>query len=785
MAIEIFIIISNLLDANYDAVARSIHMTDMMLLKTYLWLMLVYKYLPGEAYMLMDSEDNYVPPDTNEDVQQEGINGIEPTCPILYPRYPYAFGLKSHEQSFHYKCNPKLPFPNSSLSPDEHINSDTLQNPHIETVDDTISHVIDTNINTKIEGSENRDNEIPHDIENGETTDQIEVTNTESNITENYRDISIDNTQTAQQDEHIVKEIPIGKVVTEGSNVFENVSDPTEQDERSKSVEENKSTYDNLEKPSEIPEKRQEEESSSVGMNDLKDTVPIIEEEQEQNITDVLTQTKLESEKPSVVVKENDTEPEFASFRQWTRQQEEKKLAEEKRKKQTVSLQMKKNFASTDCGAKVVGANIESQGAPKIILTPKDEYMLNQCKDKGWFVVELCESIKAHKIEIANFELFSSVFKNFRVSLGSMYPGKSKDWSTFGEFEAQDLRESQTFENVMGVFGKYVKVEIASHYGTEHYCPISLFKIYGISEIESAMDDDDDQDPSNEPPTIIAETDQPNEPSNMITIIQRRVGQTIENLKGVFTAQDQIRDPDDTQKTQNENKLLGTTFKYQILCPECDDERLQETKLLVSEDFQDLLNTLKNPSLEYALSTQICGSYGFNLTSRIQGTCLGYQLLEFFKVLFGTSRIIALCNVIAWQEGLLEEAAHPQENLTYDETALNSHQTTIHPSMDKNNNDNSNEIIVTVLDSANLATSVHEVKSKNIEMPNIEPQQTIRSSIIEAQVNARDESLPPKENISPTPTLSNGERVTTIVDSKPEHPEPIKGKQKPGICQET
>ena len=134
VAFEIFTIISNLLDANYDAVAKSIHMTDMMLLKTYLWLMLVYKYLPGKAYMLMDSEDNYVPPDTNEDVQQEGKNGIEPMCPILYPRYPYAFGLKSHEQSFHYKCNPKFPFPNSSLSPDENINSDTLQNSHIETV---------------------------------------------------------------------------------------------------------------------------------------------------------------------------------------------------------------------------------------------------------------------------------------------------------------------------------------------------------------------------------------------------------------------------------------------------------------------------------------------------------------------------------------------------------------------------------------------------------------------------------------------------------------------------
>ena len=39
--------------------------------------------------------------------------------------------------------------------------------------------------------------------------------------------------------------------------------------------------------------------------------------------------------------------------------------------------------------------------------------------------------------------------------------------------------------------------------------------------------------------------------------------------------------------------------------------------------------------------------------------------------------------------GLLEEAAHPPEDLISDETALNSHRTTIHPSMDKNNNDNS------------------------------------------------------------------------------------------------
>merc|ERR1712071_215000 len=34
------------------------------------------------------------------------------------------------------------------------------------------------------------------------------------------------------------------------------------------------------------------------------------------------------------------------------------------------------------------------------------------------------------------------------------------------------------------LFGKFVKVEVVSHYGTEHYCPISLFRVYGNNEYE-------------------------------------------------------------------------------------------------------------------------------------------------------------------------------------------------------------------------------------------------------------------------------------------------------------
>jgi hypothetical protein len=43
---------------------------------------------------------------------------------------------------------------------------------------------------------------------------------------------------------------------------------------------------------------------------------------------------------------------------------------------------------------------------------------------RAWFVVELCESIKALKIQMANFELYSSSPKEFR-QVPDTYHGRS------------------------------------------------------------------------------------------------------------------------------------------------------------------------------------------------------------------------------------------------------------------------------------------------------------------------------------------------------------------------
>ena len=48
------------------------------------------------------------------------------------------------------------------------------------------------------------------------------------------------------------------------------------------------------------------------------------------------------------------------------------------------------------------------------------------------------------------------------------------------------------------------KVEVLSHYGNEHYCIVSLFKIFGISDFEliGMGDDDDDDDDDDDFPQV-------------------------------------------------------------------------------------------------------------------------------------------------------------------------------------------------------------------------------------------------------------------------------------------
>ncbi|KAM9685594.1 SUN domain-containing ossification factor isoform 3-T3 [Trichechus inunguis] len=140
------------------------------------------------------------------------------------------------------------------------------------------------------------------------------------------------------------------------------------------------------------------------------------------------------------------------------------------------------NYASVECGAKILAANPEAKSTSAILIENMDLYMLNPCSTKIWFVIELCEPIQVKQLDIANYELFSSTPKDFLVSISDRYP--INKWIKLGTFHGRDERNVQSFPLDEQMYAKYVKVEFISHFGSEHFCPLSLIRVFGTSMVE-------------------------------------------------------------------------------------------------------------------------------------------------------------------------------------------------------------------------------------------------------------------------------------------------------------
>ncbi|XP_068095985.1 SUN domain-containing ossification factor isoform X2 [Hyperolius riggenbachi] len=149
----------------------------------------------------------------------------------------------------------------------------------------------------------------------------------------------------------------------------------------------------------------------------------------------------------------------------------------------TVKVQKNRNnYASVECGAKILSANPEAKSTSAILIENMDLYMLNPCSTKIWFVIELCEPIQVKQLDIANYELFSSTPRDFLVSISDRYP--TNKWVKLGTFHARDERTVQSFPLDEQMYAKYVKVELISHFGSEHFCPLSLIRVFGTSMVE-------------------------------------------------------------------------------------------------------------------------------------------------------------------------------------------------------------------------------------------------------------------------------------------------------------
>nr|KYP59820.1 Uncharacterized protein slp1 [Cajanus cajan] len=146
------------------------------------------------------------------------------------------------------------------------------------------------------------------------------------------------------------------------------------------------------------------------------------------------------------------------------------------------------NYASTSKGAKVLASNKEAKGASDILTRNKDKYLRNPCSSEEKFIIiELSEETLVKTIKMANFEHHSSNFKDFELHGSLVYPTDS--WIFLGNFTASNVKQAQSFVLQEQKWVRYLKLNLQSHYGSEFYCTLSIFEVYGVDVIERMLED--------------------------------------------------------------------------------------------------------------------------------------------------------------------------------------------------------------------------------------------------------------------------------------------------------
>ncbi|CAL9030435.1 unnamed protein product [Prunus brigantina] len=313
------------------------------------------------------------------------------------------------------------------------------------------------------------------------------------------------------------------------------------------------------------------------------------------------------------------------------------------------------NYASASKGAKVVAHNKEAKGASNILGKDHDKYLRNPCSVGGKFViVELAEETLVDAVKIANFEHYSSNFKEFELSGSLSYPADA--WSPLGNFVAANVKHAQTFKLPEPKWVRYLKLDLLSHYGSEFYCTLSVLEVYGINAIERMLED-----------LIVASAEslanklaEPN--ATVISSPKEEVGSTDrrtsgEGQNGVRTAGVGIKNIEDTQKvnldiTKNPvttNKIPATTNKI----PEPVMKVRQQPNGRIPGDSVLKILMQKVRSLELNLS--VLEEYIKELNRR-QGDILpevGKELLRLSLLLDKTKTEIK--DLMQWKENMEKE----------------------------------------------------------------------------------------------------------------------------------
>lgn len=147
------------------------------------------------------------------------------------------------------------------------------------------------------------------------------------------------------------------------------------------------------------------------------------------------------------------------------------------------------NYASSSCSAIIISSNKEASHASALLDENKDSYMLMPCKtaDKT-VVVELCDDVLVEALALANYEIFSSSFKDFAVHVSAQPAGA---WKLLGNFRAANSREIQAFRVPdPKLWARYIRIDFTSYHGREVFCPVSLLRVHGRTMIDELREED-------------------------------------------------------------------------------------------------------------------------------------------------------------------------------------------------------------------------------------------------------------------------------------------------------
>lgn len=146
------------------------------------------------------------------------------------------------------------------------------------------------------------------------------------------------------------------------------------------------------------------------------------------------------------------------------------------------------NYAAASKGSKVLGFNKEAKGASNILERDTDKYLRNPCSAEEKFVtLELSEETLVRTIKIANFEHHSSNLKEFELLGSSVYP--TDVWVKLGNFTAANAKHAQRFVLEEPKWVRYLKLRLLGHHGSEFYCTLSVFEVYGLDAVEEMLED--------------------------------------------------------------------------------------------------------------------------------------------------------------------------------------------------------------------------------------------------------------------------------------------------------